>query len=193
MLEKNINDFIDFFIKNEDDIYKISNWKEEIFNKLYLKLQQVDENLSFEISWINENQKREFIISANWIKKLIPIVEEIYNMLKNSEKFEIIKFRQKLEPPKEMTYNSTTLSAQDLFFELFQWDEWKAELNIYIKNFDNSEDIMNICFLYLDHIIWEYNVMTKIWWIEFFSLTDSKKLLSVYDFSEKFEEFFSHK
>lgn len=187
-----IEAFIEFFKKNEEEIYEIQDGNEVIFEKLYQKLQNIDVGLSFEISPEEENQKRKFILSANGVLALIPIVEEIHDAFYPSDRFEFIKFRQKKEIPEDITYNDKKINATDIFFELFEWEDGKIDLNIYVKNFDESDDMINICFLYLDVILWEYSVMTKIGGIEFYPLDQIQKsdVLWGEDFSYVMEKLF---
>ena len=164
-LEKCRN-FWDWFTENSEQIFNFETDVEHTFALLREAIKKVDENLEFEFGPI-ENDKREFIISANGIKVAFNAVENLYNQKPNLEKWIILKFRQRknLASFGTLEFEDTTLSVEDIYFLLFKGN---ADIGIalFIKDYD-AERHINMAFLFLDAALGEYDVETKLGAIEF--------------------------
>jgi hypothetical protein len=167
MKNKNIySDFWKWFEENTPLIFNFEKDQERIFDLLQGELHKIDENLVFEFGPIIEN-KREFIISADGIKDSFNSVEELYELRPDLPEWIIIKFR----PRREITYNTSIndimISPEDIYYKLFK-DETKVGILLFIKNYDKDNKIyMQLAYLFLDGALGEYDMETKVGWIEF--------------------------
>jgi hypothetical protein len=70
--------FWDWFMANQNMIYEFEKGQQRIFHELTLRLERVNKNLTFELSSIREDGKRDFIISTDGIKSAFPAVEMLF-------------------------------------------------------------------------------------------------------------------
>ena len=64
--------FWDWFSERSNQYFDFEKDQEKLFNELKLRLNRINEELTFEFGPISENKQREFIISADGIKKSFP-------------------------------------------------------------------------------------------------------------------------
>jgi hypothetical protein len=69
--------FWNWFQKNEDSLFDFEKNQAEIFDRLSTELHKIDPNLTFEFG-PKENDRREFTISADGIRKAFPAVEKLF-------------------------------------------------------------------------------------------------------------------
>lgn len=173
--------FWEWFIKNEDFL---SNWKKDqtnVFNSLYGQLQKVKKGLTFVFGPVHDG-KQEFIISADGFPPLIPFVQ---NLMKNAPKLEnwkIIAFRPVMPKLDSIIINETEIDPKKLRFIFNESNEDRINLTFFIEGDKNRhQEYQNATFIFLDHLIGEYNVMTKIGGIQW-SLGDKKSGYPISDF-----------
>ncbi|MDD2916238.1 MAG: hypothetical protein PHH70_00130 [Candidatus Gracilibacteria bacterium] len=170
--------FWTWFLQNDENLFNFERNQEKVFDMLAYELSQVHPDLTFEFGPVLENTKREFVISAGGIKKAFPAVENLYNSSPKIEKWIITKFRPRREPlHSEMSFGNRTFKMEDIFFKLYE-DNQKVGIQIFIKDFtqDEYEIFAQIGYLYLDSALGEYDLETKVGFVEFLGI-DSEYFL----------------
>lgn len=157
-----------WFQKNEDMIFNFEKDTENTFDKLSLALSKVDPELTFEFSPIRENGKREFVLSAGGIKKSFPSVELLFNSAPELKQWTIVKFRPRRTPLNDLTFGGVSIKADDVYYNIYK-DEDKLGVVLFFDNYSDKEHTTygNLGYLFLDEALGEYDVETKLGFIEF--------------------------
>jgi hypothetical protein len=167
--------FWKWFEQNQDKLFNFEQNQNEIFKELTIQLHKIDNNLTFEFG-PKINNKRDFVISADGIRKSFPSVEFLYNAKPELDKWNIIKFRPKREVVNELNYDNLKLKPEDVYY-IIDKDNDKIGLSFYIRNYDGNDNRFLSCvFLFLDEAIGEYDVETKAGFIECYSLETKTKI-----------------
>lgn len=177
--EKN-EDFWKWFSENQNELYKFENNQEEIFDELHGKLIEIDSNLVFEFSPIRKDSTREFTISADGITESFPAVIKLVNAAPKFRKWKIKAFRQRNPGDDlEIVYDgSLKISYEDIYFR-YSKDSDKIGIELNIQNYKDSPNVNNAIYILLDGLIGEYDMETKISWIEIKKL-EERKIDSLY-------------
>lgn len=162
--------FWEWFQQNQNSIFHFEENQQEIFDELSAELKKVHSDLVFEISSIFD-EKREFVISADGIVEAFPFVESLYSNSPDLKKWKITKFRPRIEPNFSISIADKQISVDDLMFKLEQ-DEDKIGVMIFFKDYEEELEenhfYRQIAYLFLDSILGEYDVETKVSFIEIY-------------------------
>lgn len=160
--------FWKWFQKNSEVIFYFEKNQEKVFDNLSTALSKVDPELTFEFSSLQKNGKREFIISANGMKSSFSSVESLFDTAPILKKWKIIKFKQRHPKSTYLSYEGTSMNHTDVFYNLYN-DEGKLGIILFFDNYNQAEyeKYVSIGFLLLDQILGEYDVATKLGFIEF--------------------------
>ncbi|WP_166426046.1 hypothetical protein [Paraglaciecola sp. 20A4] len=161
-------DFWKWFQNNGDMIFNFEKDTENTFDKLSLELSKVDPELTFEFSSIRENGKREFVISADGIKKSFPSVELLFKSAPELKQWKIVKFRPRRTPLNDLTFGGVSIKSDDVYYNIYK-NEDKLGIVLFFNNYSEKEHTTyaNIGYLFLDETLGEYDVETKLGFIEF--------------------------
>ncbi len=153
--------FWDWFQANEDRLYHFERDQEATFDLLHAQLRKVDENLVFEFGPI-ENGRREFVISADGIRKAFPEVESLYAAAPPLPHWKIVKFRQRREPA-GIAVGELQIDSDAVAFDL-QSRGAMVDVTLYLPGYSPStpEQYQRIALLFLDQALGEYDVETKV-------------------------------
>lgn len=169
-------EFWNWFIKNQDIYYdEIENLsiRENIFDNLSAKLRKINPDLVFEFSPKHENGIREFTISADGIKEMFPTVEKLVEKAPKLKNWKFNAFRQRiLGDDFEIQYGDLNIAYSDIYFRS-ENDNGKLGVELHIKNYNGKGQTQNAIYILLDGLIGEYDVTTKIGWIEWVKLDES--------------------
>jgi hypothetical protein len=181
------NDFWNWFVNNNELIFNFENDEENIFDLLSDELHKIDENLTFEFGPV-ENNRREFILSADGIKDSFIEVEELYNQKPELKNWIIIKFRPRKGCNYGIKINDISLSPKDIFYKLYK-DDSKIGILIFIEKYNENTKIYDqLVYLLLDTILGEYDVETKVGGIDIFDFS-SEYFLNSFPFDTLAENF----
>ncbi len=150
-----LNSFWVWFIKNSDNIYNFEDNQDNIFTKIKKELSKVNPDLVFEFSPILSDGKRQFIISADGIRKNFPIVTKLLSVAPAHENWNFIAFRQPKIGCNQITYNGLIVNFEDIFFQ-YGKDFDQITLKLSIRKFYESSEWTGAIFILLDTIIGEY-------------------------------------
>lgn len=162
---KRVERFWVWFQENEDDLFDYEKNQEIIFGKVENELRIIHKSLAFAFSQFHRDGKREFVISANGDKKAIPFVEILYESAPKLERWEFVKYRQRMDDEiKSFETNGIAISPDMVKFGLLL-----IKKKIYILFFvegledkDKEEALQFGTLTMMDYLLGEYDVMTKI-------------------------------
>lgn len=121
------------------------------------------------------------VLTCDGISQGIPFVEKLGNAAPEFKNWSVKCFRQP-GYASNLSYDGLEFSEKDIKIT-YTPVTGNYDIKIYIKNYDDGNDnYKSLAFLYLDHYIGEYNVMTRIGNIDFRLLRDEKDLLYLNDF-----------
>lgn len=166
--------FWNWFKTNEEMMYHFEKDQESVLDKIHRSIKKVHPDLVFEISGIHDDGKREFVISAGGLTEVIPAVESLHITAPQSDKWIFIKYRQRnLDDPIEgITFEGREVCGEGIKFIMIK-DEDPKKIGIllffpdYLEN--ERELFAQVGFLLLDHMLGEYDVMTRIGYVDFLS------------------------
>jgi len=159
--------FWDWFKKHEPELFDFENNPENVFAMLAWQLSKVNPSLAFELGSVKEG-KRDFIISAEGVKKAFPAVLALAAAAPELPRWRIIRFQPRRSSLSIVTLAGVTLAPNDVAFT-YRLDNDKLSLTLYIDGYDKSKHATyaGIGYLLLDAILGEYDLGTKISLIEF--------------------------
>lgn len=157
-----------WFQKNENKIFHFENDQETIFNELGSRMGMVNSDLTFEFGPVNEQGKREFVISAGGIKSSFPAVESLYSSAPNLNNWIFIKYRPRRNSLSDIDYGGVIVTATSVKYKMFK-DNDKVGIIVFIKGYNKKQKNIydNIGYLLLDEALGEYDIETKVGFIEF--------------------------
>jgi hypothetical protein len=169
--------FWNWFEKNQETYYtEIENLerREEIFDELSKNLSAVNEDLVFEFSPKRKNNIREFTISADGIEEIFPIVEKLIKKAPKLKKWKFNAFRQPISGDDfAINYGDLKIGYSDVFYRSKN-DKGKLGIELNIRNYDGKGRTQNAIYILLDNLIGEYDVVTKIGWIDWVKLNENE-------------------
>lgn len=188
--------FWKWFKKNETMLFEFNDSnRDKVFDKLANEMKKVHPDLTFEFSPVFESGKREFVISADGIKEAFPKVESLFKSAPKLNKWIWVKFRPR-HKPMAIKIGEKQTDPADVKCQLFK-DGDKVGIMLFFKDYSEKEKTFyrQIGYLLLDQALGEYDVETKVGFIEFTS-TDSKSHENSFEFSElteRVDDYFKNK
>lgn len=165
MTEKQFWDwFLDNKLKLEEFIRSDSN-DYSLYNELTNQLKSYNENVIPELT-IDSSDNHVLIISCDGRRDGIEFVERLYDSRPPIEKWITQKYRAPGHVI-DLNYEGLEFKSKDIKVK-YSLSDNLYDLELFIKGYSESDDRYKaLAFLYLDHLVGEYNVMTKIGDIEF--------------------------
>ena len=167
--------FWNWFVDNQEIYFKETTnieLREKIYDDLINNLKKVNADLVFEFSPVNKNGVREFTISADGILDLFPIVESLIKKAPKHKNWKFNAFRQRIPGDEfEIQYNDFKIGYSDIYFKS-ENDNGKLGIELHIKDFNGKAQSKNAIYIVLDNLIGEYDVTTKIGYIEWLKLDE---------------------
>lgn len=161
--------FWEWFCKNSAEIFDFEKDQEAIFDKIQAELGKIDVNLTFEIS-SKKDSKRDFILSADGILSLFPVVEALFSAKPALPEWNFVKFRPRRAIGNSIRFGNIELFPSDVRFLLVDEDDDendKIGIVLFLRGFDGSALFNQIGFLFLDECLGEFDVETKVGGISF--------------------------
>ena len=158
--------FWKWFEENAGALASVRSGSDPILEKVNRELQQVHPGLDFEMG-LGEDGEWEFVVSANGIKKVFPVVEQLIASAPALPHWKFIAFRQPKESVSEILYGDFLLKTEDVWFS-YGRQMGTVDITLYIKNLSpgNEELAIGAIFILLDNALGEYVVATRIGSIE---------------------------
>lgn len=166
----NKKEFWNWFLKNQSKLEKFissDNRDYSIYNQLTKKLKNFNKLLFPEIT-IDSDDNFVLIITPDGIADGISSTKEIVEAAPQIKGWKIKKFRQPSDKMK-LNYSGIEFNYEDVkIWRDFDLDREKVDIAVLINNYDSEDSrYMNLAFLYLDHILGEFNVLTRVGSIDF--------------------------
>ena len=161
--------FWEWFCKNSAEIFDFEKDQEAIFDKIQAELGKIDVNLTFEIS-SKKDSKRDFILSADGILSLFPVVEALFSAKPALPEWNFVKFRPRRVIGNSIHLGNIELFPRDVRFLLVDEEDDendKIGIVLFLRGFDGSALFNQIGFLFLDECLGEFDVETKVGGISF--------------------------
>jgi len=147
-----------------------------IYHKLREKIKIYNSILIPELT--KEENKFVLIISPGGIKEGIEPTKKLYKNRPKLENWIIKKYRQ---PSDKILLNFEGIEYPSNHIEIiaeFNQEE-KVDIKVFIKNMDKDERrYKTLAFLYLDHILGEFNTIMKVRYIDFLHLDEDKSVIN---------------
>ena len=167
--------FWKWFQKNEAMLYSVEENLNENFAQLSRQIKKVDEHLTFLFGPPQEDGRREFIISANGVAASFPAVEALFAEAPDLPRWVWIKFRPRKDYLEHMTLRGRRHEANQITYRMYE-DNGRVGLLLFMEGLteEDRDFYQHIGFLFLDHILGEYDVETRVGFIEFVPATDDR-------------------
>jgi hypothetical protein len=165
--------FWKWFEDNANTLAAVRSGEDPILNKLTLELRKVHPGLGFEMGFGNDGQL-EFIVSANGVRSVFPMVEQLVADAPMLTNWRIIAFRQPKGEVPGIRYEGLSLKGEDVWFS-YKHRMGKVDLTIYIRGLspENKKQAIGASFIMLDNELGEYLATTGIGFIEHKPLPDN--------------------
>ena len=160
--------FWKWFEQNDDMLFDFERDRDVVFDKLASAMGKVHPDLTFEFSPVRENGTREFVISAGGIKAAFPVVETLFDAAPVLKNWLFVKYRPRRYPLNDLQYGGKSIAAEDVHYKMFK-DGGKVGLVLFFDGFEEVENqvYQNMGYLFLDEALGEYDIETKVGFIEF--------------------------
>lgn len=170
--------FWNWFKKNRFHIEKFmdsdfSNYT--VYDQLTNRLRSYNSILSPELT---KTEKDEYvlIITPNGDGKGIEATKKLFDRHPKIENWIVKKFRQACDEVR-LNLDGIEYSSSDIEIIPEFEDEDKVDLEIFVRNLNKDERrYKNLAYLYLDHILGEFNSITKVRYIDFYHLDEHESV-----------------
>ena len=165
---------IENFDRNQDQVLEV----------VRDQLDMVHQGLTFELG-LADDGFLEFIVSADGVRERFPEVIRLVRAAPGIEGWRIIAFRPRSGTDSELTFAGIRLTADMLWFTL-EADDGVPGLVLFIDGLDDEDEdlVMGAVFLMLDMALGEYDVETKLGYIESHSMPENPDHLGLHPFHE---------
>jgi hypothetical protein len=165
--------FWKWFEDNANTLAAVRSAGDPILQKLNRELRKVHPGLGFEMGTGGDGQL-EFIVSANGIRSVFPMVEQLVADAPTLTNWKIIAFRQPKGEVPDIRYEGFPLKADDVWFSHKRRMD-KVDVTIYIRDLtsDNEEQAIGASLILLDAALGEYLAATGIGFMEHKPLPDN--------------------
>jgi hypothetical protein len=170
-------EFWNWFLSNQKRIEKFVDSEHtdySVYELLTKKMKAYHEEIVPELTKTKDD-KYVLIITPDGIKEGIEPTKALAAAKPHIENWIIEKFRQ---PCDEITlnWNGLTYPSSDIeILPQIDYDKDVVNIDVFIRNMNNDEQKhKNLAFLYLDHILGEFNTLTKVGYIEFHHIDEDK-------------------
>ena len=162
--------FWKWFLRNQtdlEDFISSENRNYTVYNELTKQLKKFNDLLFPEIT-IDKENNFILIITPDGIRDGVNPTIEIVKAAPIIKGWKIKKFRQASDKI-SLNFKGLQFNYDDIkIWRYFILEQDKVNLSVLIKNYDEKDNrYISLAFLYLDHILGEYNVLTRVGEINF--------------------------
>ena len=169
--------FWKWFVKNKQQVEQFvdsdhSNYS--VYNELTSKIKKYNNILFPELTKTKED-RYVLIITPDGIKEGVAPTKKLGEACPQIENWIIQKFRQ---PTDEivLNFNGVEYPSSDIEIAwVIDRENEVVDIEVFIKNMNqDKENYQSLAFLYLDHILGEFNTITKVRYINFYNLENGQ-------------------
>ena len=188
--------FWQWFQLNEALLYDFESNQDATLKMLSKALKKVHPDLTYELSPITDDGKREFVISADGFKDAFPSVESLYSKAPELNRWIIIKYRQRRSIGHILKFGGQSVDGENIkYLMLEEEDPKKVGIVLFIPGYTDQEReaFLGIGFIFLDHALGEYDVVTRVGMIEFLGIDSEhcEKAKPLSELPTQFDYYFS--
>lgn len=187
-----IGNFWQWFGQHEEVLFQLSRESEEVrswVDRIQEKLQSIDCHLGCELS-LGSGPKRDFVLSASGIEEGFPWVEALHAAAPQFARWNIAKFKQRKGRAGTLRLGGVTFSDENVFFHMFA-DGRKIGIHLFFTEFHPRlfQVFAEVGFIFLDSLLGEFNVATRVGEIDFLALEDgdAKELRPLKELPDTFD------
>lgn len=180
-MENKYKVFWDWFLDKEEYLYThIETSPNELAVLIQSELSKVNSELLFEIPFLIENEKRDFIVSADGVESLFEEVIHLVNNAPTLKYFNVIPFRPRTyQKDQVVEMDGIYVSYEDVYFQ-YELTDLPININVYIKGYDGEDNrYIHAYFILLDTLIGEYDAVTLIDETYVYPYTEDSDLLNI--------------
>ena len=160
--------FWSWFSRNEGRLREIDGPEAPVLEELQREIKRVDSGLTFQFGPTAEGG-HDFVVSADGIRERFAAVERLVAAAPEIPGWKIIAFRPRIGVDFTVQFNGLELGPADLWF-VAEPEDRQVGLTLCIRGLPPDEEgrapYQNAAYIMLDSILGEYDVTTKIQWIE---------------------------
>lgn len=159
--------FWNWFLEHDADLLGIRTGHEPICQELLNELQRINEHLTWEVG-PHDVRPREFIISADGIREAFFSVEALADAAPPISNWRVVRFRPR-KNRFEIRMSGRTLGEGDVLFTLHPSEDGVLiNLVLYVRGCEipAQKELIEMVYLLLDGALGEYDMETKVGWIE---------------------------
>ena len=167
--------FWKWFQKNENRLFDVVSAGETVCDDLQRRMTAVDPNLTFLFGPVGDDGRREFIISADGRAASFPAVEALHAVAPSLPRWTWVKYRPRLALGGHMTLGERKYPDSGITYKMYE-DDGKVGLEIFMVGLTEEDRKFHqeIGFLFLDHVLGEHDVETRVGFIEFIAASDER-------------------
>ena len=176
--------FWEWFVQNEAALRRVEGGNEKILRDLNRELERVATGLTFQFGPVEDGLK-EFAVSADGIRERFQEVLDLVSAAPELPGWRILAFRPRAGTDAVIQMDGLELAAESLWFTV-EPDRDRIGLTLFIPGLEqsNHDAMAGATFILLDMALGEYDVETKLGWIEHKPLPPSPADLGLNPFSE---------
>lgn len=147
-----------------------------IYNELTEEMKKYNSVLFPEMTLTKKNEI-VLIITPDGLSEGILPTEKLYDSKPELDNWVIKKFRQASDEI-ALNYDGIEYPSSDIkIIPELDKERQKINIEVYIRNMNaDAKKHQALSFLYLDHILGEYNTITKVGYIDFYNLENNKNI-----------------
>lgn len=171
--------FWNWVSKNKIELENFINSDQEdytIYNQLTKEMKKYNSVLFPEMT-LTEKDEVVLIITPDGMPEGVLPTEKLYNSKPELDNWIIQKFRQATDEI-GLNYDGLEYPSSDIeIIPALDNEREKMNIQVFIRNMNTDvKKHQALAFLYLDHILGEYNTITKVEYIDFYHLENGKSL-----------------
>lgn len=171
--------FWNWVSKNKTELENFINSDQEdytIYNQLTKEMKKYNSVLFPEMT-LTENDEVVLIITPDGMSEGVLPTEKLYDSKPKLDNWIIKKFRQATDEI-GLNYDGIEYPSSDIeIIPEIDKERGKINIKLFIRNMNSDvKKYQALSFLYLDHILGEYNTITKVGYIDFYHLENEKSV-----------------
>ncbi|MGB6150454.1 MAG: hypothetical protein WBG48_00560 [Pricia sp.] len=187
--------FWNWILENKDGLKKFiaSDHSDlRIYNKLTKEMQKYNSLLFPEMTMTKDNEC-VLIITPDGMPEGVSPTQKLYSEKPEIKNWIIKKFRQPTDES-DLNYNGIAFPSSDVRILPIEKDLEKGiiHIKVFVRNLDSDlQNYRTLAWLYLNHILGEFNTITKVGVLEFLNLEkdiDVKGAISILELRELIEK-----
>ncbi|MCD4658216.1 MAG: hypothetical protein K8S87_11815 [Planctomycetes bacterium] len=169
--QKKVEKFWRWFQKNATKLYNFEENKEKLFRELTTEVVKIHKTLSFVFSPMLDGV-REMTISADGVKAGFPYVRLLVENAPKIPSWKFTAFRQRTIADYSLTIGNVTLNPREIYFLYdIDFERGKVDVIFYADGVNEADSsFTSILFLLLEYSLGEFDVGTKLGYVDFRNL-----------------------